>query len=155
MKRIHSSNSILLMEIILNILLFCVLLVLGLQFFIQAHTKTAQTKALHQAVASCESIASLFQNGEGTLDDIADICSFSTSQNGQLHIYLDKSFTFCRKHSASYYITADLSSEKDSTLSSLRITCYTMAGQELYTMTACHYTPIRTARLDAPAKEVS
>ena len=39
------------MEIILNLLLFSVLLVVGLQFFIHAHTRTEETTQLHQAVS--------------------------------------------------------------------------------------------------------
>jgi hypothetical protein len=153
MRRIHSSNSIFLMEIILNILLFCVLLVVGLQFFIQAHTRTAQTKALHQAVTSCESVAALFESGDGTLDGLTADCPYSTKQNGQVRIYLDDDFAFCRKKDASYYMTAELSSVKGSALAKLRITCYTDEKEELYALTACHYTPLRSASA-APAKEV-
>jgi hypothetical protein len=142
MKRIHSSNSIFLLEIILNILLFCLLLVIGLQFFMQAHTQTNQTKALHQAVTSCESVAALFQNGDGTLEGLAADCRYSAKQNGQVQIYLDEDFSFCQKQDASYYMTAELSSGKDSALAKMTVTCYTMSEEELYTLTACHYTPL-------------
>jgi hypothetical protein len=155
MRHVHSSSSIFLMEIILNILLFSVMLVVGLQFFLQAHTQTAQTKALHQAVTSCESVAALFQSGDGTLEGLTASCPYSTKQNGQVRIYLDDAFQFCEQADASYYMTAELSSAKGSALARLRIVCYTGDREELYALTACHYTPIHSVRANAPAKEVS
>jgi hypothetical protein len=156
MKRIHSSNSIFLMEIILNILLFSVLLVIGLQFFMQAHLQTQQTQALHQAVTSCESVAALFQSGDGTLEGLAADCAYSTVQNNEVNIYLDGSFAFCPKQDAAYSMTAALSSGENSGLSKLTVTCFTQTGgQELYSLTACRYTPQQSALLELPQKEVA
>ena len=62
MKHTHSKNSLFLMEIILNLLLFSVLLVVGLQFFIHAHTRTEETTQLHQAVSSCASVTACHYN---------------------------------------------------------------------------------------------
>jgi hypothetical protein len=152
MKRIHSSNSLFLMEIILNILLFCAMLVIGLQFFIRAHDLTAQTKELHQAVTGCESVASLFQNGDGTLEGLSDDISYSTQHNGWIRIYLDQNFNFCKKEDSSYYITAKLYSGGEDSLSKLRITCYNEDSKELYTLTVCRYSPLIHSTV---AKEVS
>jgi type II secretory pathway pseudopilin PulG len=167
MKRIHSSSSVFLMEILLNILLFSLMLVIGLQFFLKAHSQTVQTKALHQAVTTCENIAALFQNGDGTLDDLAVNCSHSIQLNGQLQIYLDDDFAFCQKQDASYYITATPDADDGSTLSRLEITCYTQAQEEIFSLTACRYTPLQntqnnggsahlmTANAACPCKEVA
>jgi hypothetical protein len=145
MKRIHSSNSIFLMEIILNVLLFCVMLVIGLQFFIQAHDLTEKTKELHRAVASCESVASLFQNGDGSLEGLSDEINYSTAHNGWIRINLDDNFVFCKKEDKAYYITAKLYSGGEDALSTLKITCYNDKDEEIYSLSACRYS----------AKEVS
>ena len=65
------------MEIILNLLLFSVLLVVGLQFFIHAHTRTEETTQLHQAVSSCASVAAVFERGDGTLNDLLETYRYS------------------------------------------------------------------------------
>jgi hypothetical protein len=155
MKHVHSSTSIFLMEIILNILLFCVLLVVGLQFFLQTHKLTTQTRELHQAVTSCENIAALFQNGDGSLDALTADCTYSIRRVSEVDIYLDDTFTFCQRQDASYYVTAVSASDKDSALSKLQITCYTMEKQELYTLTACRYTPLENARAGTPEQGVT
>ena len=56
MRKIHSKNSIFLLEILLNVLLFSFLLMIGLQFFIHAHVKTRETSQLYQAVTDRKSV---------------------------------------------------------------------------------------------------
>jgi hypothetical protein len=139
------------MEIILNVLLFCVMLVIGLQFFIQSHNLTAKTVELHRAVAGCESVASLFQNGDGTLEELSEEISYSTGHKGWIRIYLDDNFVFCKKEESSYYITAKLYSGGEDALSKLKITCYDSDDEEIYSLTACRYSPLK----GSTAKEVS
>ena len=92
MKRTHSKNSLFLMEIILNLLLFTVLLVVGLQFFIHAHTRTEETTQLHQAVSSCASVAAVFERGDGSLDDLLTTYRYSVNLDDKIVIYLDTDF---------------------------------------------------------------
>ena len=61
-KRQHAKNSVILLEMIINILLFSVLLVVGLTFFIKTHTMTKDTKLLHQAVTCCDNAATVFES---------------------------------------------------------------------------------------------
>ena len=89
MKHTHSKNSLFLMEIILNLLLFSVLLVVGLQFFIHAHTRTEETTQLHQAVSSCASVAAVFERGDGTLNDLLETYRYSINLDDKIIIYLN------------------------------------------------------------------
>lgn len=147
MKRTHSKNSIFMMEIILNVLLFCFFLVVGLQFFIRTHTITKETKELHQAVTSCENAASVFESGDGTLSPLLDTYRYRVNLGNQVLIYLDSDFNECRKKHAAYYITANITPDSNDTLSKVAFTCYTISATPLYTLTACHY-----RQLHAPLK---
>lgn len=139
MKRIHSKNSIFLMEILLNVLLFSILLTIGLQFFIHAHLKTQQTTRLYQAVASCENAASIFQSGDGTLIPLLQTYHYSANLENRVLIYLDEDFNTCRKKNACYTLTAALSASDSDNLSKITIVCRTSEGTVLYRLHASTY----------------
>lgn len=140
MKRLHSKNSIFLMEIILNVLLFSVLLTVGLQFFIRAHVKTRETSQLHQAVTSCESAAAVFQSGDGSFTSLLQTYHYSANLDDHIRIYLDRNFESCPKKAAVYTITVafdDAVSEDG--LSAAVFTCSTISGEKLYRLKAYNY----------------
>lgn len=139
MKRIHSKNSIFLMEILLNVLLFSILLTIGLQFFISAHLKTQATSQLYQAVASCENAASVFQSGDGTLSPLLQTYHYSANLENRVLIYLDKNFNTCRKKMAKYTLTATLDASDSENLSKVTIVCRTSDGTTLYRLSASTY----------------
>ena len=136
------------MEILLNILLFSVLLVVGLQFFSKTHTLTQKTGQLHAAVTSCSNIASVFEAGDGTTADILSLYPYSINLDDKVIVYLDKNFNDCKKGQAKYYITAKLDKDSNAQLASLTIRCHTMdRGKRLiYELNATHYTPLRAAK---------
>lgn len=148
MKQTHSKNSLFLMEILLNILLFSVLLVVGLQFFSKTHTLTQKTGQLHAAVTSCSNIAAVFEAGDGTTADLLALYPYSVNLDNKVIIYLDKDFNECKKGQAKYYITAKQNKSNNTQLASLTIRCHTMEhGKELiYELNATHYTPLRAAK---------
>lgn len=139
MKRMHSKNSIFLMEILLNVLLFSILLTIGLQFFISAHLKTQATSELYQAVASCENAASVFQSGDGTLAPLLQTYHYSANLENRVLIYLDKNFNTCRKKAAEYTLTATLDSSDPENLSRITIVCRNSDGTSLYRLHASTY----------------
>ena len=108
MKHTHSKNSLFLMEIILNLLLFSVLLVVGLQFFIHAHTRTEETTQLHQAVSSCASVAAVFERGDGTLNDLLETYRYSINLDDKIIIYLNSDFNECKRKKATYFLSVSL-----------------------------------------------
>lgn len=139
MKHTHSKNSLFLMEILLNILLFSVLLVVSLQFFSRTHKLTKETAQLHQAVSSCTNVASIFSSGDGTTADILAVYPYSVKLNDNVMIYLDKNFNDCKKKQAQYYITAKLSDDSTDQFSKLIIQCRTMDRNLIYELSTCHY----------------
>lgn len=152
MKRIHSKNSIFLMEIILNILLFCVLVIIGLQFFMRAHRLTEDTSSLHNAVTICNNTAAIFESGDGTLDELLATYEYRVNLDDRVIIYLNEDFENCEKEQSRYFITAALSEDSTDRMSKLNITCYDETQNPIYSLTACNY---RQRSLSAyPAKEV-
>ncbi len=147
MKQIHSKNSLFLMEILINILLFSALLVVGLQFFSKTHTLTQKTRELHQAVTSCSNVAAIFESGDGTTADILTVYPYSVNLDDKVIVYLDKNFNDCQKGQAQYYITAKLDKSSNAQLATLTIRCRTMEHKALlYELNACHYNPLHAAR---------
>ena len=133
------------MEILLNILLFSVLLVVGLQFFGKTHTLTQKTQ-LHAAVTSCSNVASVFESGDGTAADILSVYPYSVNLDNKVIVYLDKNFNDCKKGQARYYITAKLNKTGNDHLTTLTIRCRTVDQKELlYELRASHYTPLHVA----------
>ncbi len=148
MKRTHSRTSIFLMEIILNLLLFSILLIVGLQFFIRTHTLTEETSQLHQAVAGCKSVASAFENGSGSRNDFLELYHYSVNLDNKTLLFLDSGFQECQKQDASYYIT------KTEGLKKAHITCSSADHRVIYSLTACHYSRRRVSQTHS-LKEVA
>ncbi|MCM1284148.1 MAG: hypothetical protein NC180_10675 [Muribaculaceae bacterium] len=139
MKHIHSKNSLFLMEIILNLLLFVLLMLAALQLFIRSHTLTTQTGELHQAITCCTSAASVFESGDGTLQDILEYYSYGINLNSQVIVYLDADFCECQREEARYYLSIAPMTEDSEPLAKAEILCLTAEGEEIYSLTACHY----------------
>lgn len=151
MKHTHSKNSLFLLELILNLLLFVLLMIVSLQLVIRAHTLTNETRNLHQAVTCCASAASVFESGDGTLDDFLEHYRCSVNQNSRIIIYLDADFEECPFAEAAYYLTVTVTGGDDA-VDRATITCLTMQDEPIYSLTACHYGQRRLA--GTPGKEV-
>lgn len=137
------KNHLFLLEIILNILLFSILLSVCLQFFSKTYRLTKETTDLHRAVTSCTNAASIFESGDGTLTPLLSQYKHADQKDTSVLIYLDQNFLECLKQDAVYSVTVCLLPE-DSTssrLSRAQITCY-RDSEELYSITACQYTPL-------------
>ena len=138
----HSPNSIFLMELLFNILLFSVLLIISLQFFIKSHTLTQKTTELHYAVTLCSNVASIFENQKntGSISDISVQFPYCTNMKDQTFIYFDHNFEECRKEHASYYILVSPASETEYTnLSSASISFFSSDNTRVYSLTAYNY----------------
>lgn len=144
MKHPYSNNRMLLFEILLNVLLFSVLVVIGLSFFLRAHTKTKETTLLHQAVNACTDAAAVFQSGDGTLAPLFQTYPYSADLDTHARIYLDATFSVCEKASAAYVLTATLLPAETEGLSKADLICSTLDGTVLYQIRVCHYSA-RTA----------
>lgn len=154
MRRTHSRTSIFLMEIILNLLLFSILLIVGLQFFIRTHTLTEETSRLHQAVAGCKSVASAFENGSGSRNDFLELYHYSVNLDNKTLLFLDSGFQECQKQDASYFITITINDTKTDGLKKAHITCSSADHRVIYSLTACHYNKRRVSETHS-VKEVA
>lgn len=134
----RSKSSLFLMEIILNILLFSVLLVVGLQFFIKTHLLTRETYDLQEAVTCSSNIASIYQSGDGSLDVVKEHYPNAVVVRDQLFIYFNENFSECSKEESSYSSTVSLLQSKN--INTVNITIYTKELEELYSLDVSHLT---------------
>lgn len=152
-KKHHSKNSIFLMELILNIFLFSVLLIIGLQFFIKTHVLTQTTTELHYATTLCSNIANIYES-RNTLGDITDITSqfpYCTNMKNQIFIYFNDSFEECKMENSSYYVTVTPSEYSEhSQLSKADIIFYNKNKKLIYQIKACNYQPLTPSPKEIP-----
>ena len=104
-KYTKSHSSIFLLELILNLIIFTVLLVIGLNFFLKAHNLSTKTTDLHRAVTECNNVATLFKSGDGSFDLLSKQYSDIIITDTQAHIYYNSDFCECSSSEASYTLT--------------------------------------------------
>lgn len=147
MKRYkHSKNQIFLLEIMINILLFCVLLIVALNFFISTHTLTKHTTLLHRAINYCDNAASLFESGDGTLESIKSYYGKAVASDEKLFIYLDDDFAICGRDDSSYKVIVTLLDDDSSSVDKVDIDFLTADNDEIYCINACHYSQLTADR---------
>lgn len=134
----HSKSGLFLMELLINLLLFCLLCGCGLMFFIKSYNLTNDATALHQAVRITSSVAGIYETGDGTFAPLLEMYATAAQEDKYLCIYLDEDFHPCTKEETVYYIMAE---QTDDRLDKLIINFYNSSGEVLYSISACHYTP--------------
>ena len=142
MKKIHGSkNSIFLLEILIDIMLFTLLVVVGLTFCIKAHSITRDTRLLHNAVNCCQNVSTIYSKNMGSLAGIMQYFPDSEKTNDRLDIYYDSDFESCSKSRASYYVSVVPDTDDQQ---KCLVTFYDMAGtdvRDIYSLTACYLHP--------------
>ena len=148
MKRYrHSKSGLFILELLINLLLFCFLCGCGLKFFIKSNTLTQDSVTLHNAVRITSSIAAIYESGDGSLNAILDEYTNGILGDQTLTIYFDKNFSPCDQNSAIYSASA---TGINSDIPKIDIVFYNQNQEAVYSIRACNYTP---ATLDT-AKEV-
>ena len=104
------QSSIFLLELILNLIIFTALLIIGLNFFIKAHSLSVKTTDLHHAVTECNNIATLFQSGDGNLDLLSQSYSYIIIADTTAYIYYDSDYKECSSGDAIYILTIKVES---------------------------------------------
>jgi len=148
MNRYRSKSGLFLMELLINLLLFCMLCGCGLIFFIKSSNLTKDATALSFAVSITSSVAGIYESGDGTLAPIQALYADADIDGDYLCIYLDEDFTPCQKGTAVYYVTTQLIGTSPNKVS---ILFYNHKGDVLYTVQACNHTPMTLT----DAKEVA
>lgn len=133
----RSKSGLFLMELLINLLLFCVLCGCGLLFFIKSHNLTNSATALHQAVSITASVAGVYETGDGSLASISTVYTNADLEGKYLCIYLDENYLPCTKDQTAYYVMA---SQPDPMVCKIQIDFYNREGEVLYSIPACNYT---------------
>lgn len=146
MRYERSKSSIFLLEILINILLFSILCVCSLQFFIKSYQLTNNTTTLHHGVTACNNVAAVFQSGDGTLNSVEDVFTYSFTDNGQLYIYLDENYQECDSQNVTYYIVVK---QQYTEIPSVNISFYKNGEDTTYSIDVYHYQPITPSQINA------
>lgn len=136
-KYANSGSSLFLLELLLNLLLFSVLMVVGLNFFIKAHTITNNTNTLHRAVTACNNVATLYETGDGSLTDIKRHYSDSIVTDTQAYIYYDRDFNECNSSNYTYILLIEIT-DNSNNLKNATIN-FSTESDTLYTINVCNY----------------
>ena len=142
----RSKSSVFLLEILINILLFCILCVCSLQFFIKSYQLTNKTTNLHHAVTLCNSVAAAFQSGDGSLNAVKNVFDSSFTSGDSLYIYLDKNYQECDSRDVAYYITV---SPQHTSIPSVEISFYENGYDSTYCIEVYHYQPLTPVIINA------
>ena len=152
----RNKSSLFLMELVINLLLFCILCGCGLMFFIKSTNLTRSTTDLHQAVRITTSIASAFEAGDGTLNSLQSVhpaCFYTnkdvTDANAvdtnameanmpEAILYYNEDFKPCSETHSYYKVTIDLT---EGTVHKATIVFYNEKGEAIYSIDAFHYAP--------------
>lgn len=149
----HSPNSIFLMELLLNLLLFSALLIIGLQFFMKAHILTRDTTELHHAVTLCGNVASIYESKDNLASvlNVSQHFPYCTNMKEQIFIYFDQNFEECKKDNSAYYILVSPGSKAAQTLlSSAEISFFSNDDRIIYSLTAYTYQPLTPSLKEVP-----
>lgn len=134
----YSKNSVFLLEMIINIFLFCILTIVGLNFFIKAHTYSNNTEKLHQAVNCCDNIATVFEAGDGTSASIQNEYPTAVCSDNIVFIYYDGNYDLCNHSNAVYKATITITEENNVNLAKI---VFNEDEEEIFSITASLHNP--------------
>lgn len=134
----HSKSGLFLMELLINLLLFCVLCSCSLTFFLKSHQLTEDSKTLQHAASMTSSVASLYESGDGSLICLCDVYEQAELIENICYVYFDENYLPCQKEAAIYIIQAKPAGAAPD---SIQITFYKKDGEAVYSIPVCHYSP--------------
>ncbi|MBQ1193872.1 MAG: hypothetical protein IIX45_07130 [Lachnospiraceae bacterium] len=134
----HSKSGLFLMELLINLLLFCVLCGFGLLFFIKANKLTDDTVTLQYATRIVSDVASIYESSDGSFDTICEIFPYADSFGDKLYIYFDNTYNPCTKADAICYVIAE---KTGAAPNKVNINFYDNSDTLCYTIQTCNHTP--------------
>lgn len=139
MKRYHhSQSSLFLLELLLNVLLFCLLCGCSLLLFAKSHQLSDSATALQQAVRISTSIASLYESGDGSLAPICDAYGLDNKTDSGCTLYLNTAYQPCSRESA--HASVQLTHTNDPCI--LQINVFDDAATCIYSIQSVYHTPL-------------
>lgn len=142
----YSKNSVFLLEIILNILLFSVLTIVGLSFFINTHSISNETTVIHQAVNTCNNIVTIFESGDGSNASILNEFPQAICSEKMIFLYYDENFKICTEKEAMYMAKLEIT-EKDN-IYNAKISYTNFDGKEYFSTNASVYNQLTLKDLE-------
>lgn len=152
----HSKSGLFLMELLINLLMFCLLCGCSLTFFLRSQNFIKNATALHQAVSISSSIASLYESGNGSFDLCNETYPQSEFIDNVWYLYLDKAYQVCEKEDSAYVLqakyvqTLPMETETNMAPSKEHNTCVQLnfyerkdmlENESIYSIKACYHTP--------------
>ena len=134
----RSKSSLFLMELLLNLLLFCVLCGCGLMFFIKSNNMTQKTTDLHNAVRITASIAGIYESSDGSFASLCDVYNDCVVSEHSATIYFDDTYAPCTSGEGVYQVIIE---KTDSSIGKITIQFYNEKNESIYSIDAFHYTP--------------
>lgn len=139
MKRtLPKRSNLFLMEMILAILFFSLASAVCMQLFVKARTLSQKTSQQNHAMSIAKSAASVFEAGDGTLDNLLSEYPNSMSDGTELTIYFDENWDLCSSNDSRYRMTIQPDQQEDGlTLADIHVE--DSRQTELFEMTASCY----------------
>lgn len=136
----NSKSSVFLMELLIDILLFCVLCGCSLLIFSKSTNLINDSKNLRYASSLCSCIASVYQGADGDYERMQDFYPYAslTDSENALVLYFDKDGNHCTAD-AKYY-TVNITPSK-STANEVTVSFYDCNGDAVYCLPVCCYIP--------------
>lgn len=145
----QSKSGLFLMELILNLLLFCLLCGSALLFFTKSHHLSEDATMLNHAVQITSSMAGIYETEQEGLEGITRAYPLTYRDDENAVLYLDQSFQSCKKEQSYCYITI---TPATGSIDSVVICFYDQEYQPFYSIRACKYVPATPQTLKEVAK---
>lgn len=146
----QSKSGLFLMELIINLLLFCLLCGSALLFFIRSRHLSEDAALLNHAVQITSSLAGIYETDEDGLSGITKAYPLIYNDGLNTILYLDSTLQPCKKEHSYCYITIVYA---DNITNSVNICFYDYEDLPLYTIRACRYIPATPQNLKEVAKQ--
>lgn len=134
----QSKSGLFLMELILNLLLFCILCSSALLFFTKSRRLSEDAAMLNNAVQITSSLAAIYETDKNGLSAIERAYPLTYTDQNRAILYFNREYQPCEKE-AFYYSVAI--SSADSSSDCAEICFYDHENRPLYSIRAYHYTP--------------
>jgi len=134
----RSKSGLFLLELLLNLLLFCVLCGCTLLFFLKSHHLSENATLLHNAVQITSSLAGIYETDADGLHTITEIYPQAIVQEDRITIYYDKEYHPCTQDNAYFHVVI---TKNNDTANSADIHLYNQKEELFYSIRACKFIP--------------
>ena len=119
-------------EMLLNTLFSFFLIAIILQLLCNAHFIKQDTNLLGRAVSTCEKVAQLYSEEDGSFDHLSEHFPTGIRVNHQLIVYLSEDFLYCNREAGVYYLLIE-----DNLNDTINIHFYEKNKDAVYSIEGC------------------